>query len=1132
MRTHLCFQIFLISFYLILFGVSGRCQTGQQSILIQLKNKLQFDSSASTNLVSWNPNVTTDCCIWGGVKCNSRGQVVVLDLSNETISGGIDDSSDLFDLENLENLNLAGNKFNFIQIPSRFGSLAGLKYLNLSNSDFSGQIPEELSQLTSLEVLDLSSLFSYGIRSLKLEKPNLTTLVQNLTLLKGLYLDNVNISAQKSDWCQSLSSSLPNLEVLSLSNCQLSGPLDDSLAYLKSLSIIRLGLNNLSAPVPDFFADFRNLTVMHLGACHLNGKFPEKVLQLRSLQTLDLSVNTDLNGSLPHFPTNGSLRILVLSNTNFSGGIPDSIGNLKNLSRIELSKSNFSGRIPKSMENLTELSYLDLSSNSFIGQIPSFQLCKNLTHIDLSRNSLSGLIPSAHFQDLQNLVLVDLRFNAFNGSIPSSLFSLQLVQKIQLSNNNFDGELANFSNASASLLDTLDLSSNKLEGKIPRSFFELRQLSILLLSSNKLSGKIETKDFQSLTNLTTLDLSFNNLSVITNSSISGLSHLPKLFSLKLAACNLQKFPHLQNQSRLINLDLSRNKIDGEIPSWIWNVGNGSLSYMNLSHNHFTSLQKPYHFSNLSVLDLHFNNLSGEIPTPPTTATFIDYSDNRFDSDLPESIGLSLGMAYFFSVSNNLLTGVIPNTICNASYLKVLDLSNNRLTGRIPLCFTEFGGNLGVLNLGNNGLSGRIKGNFPSSCGLNTLDLHGNYLEGKIPPSLVNCTMLEVLNLGTNRINDTYPCFLGNHTNLRVLVLRSNRFHGSVRCGEGPHNKWQKLQILDIALNNFSGEVPEDCFWQWSAMMSGEQSRKEHLSFMVLQLNDFYYQDTVTVTVKGLELELVKILTLFTSIDISSNHFSGNIPSAIGRLKELYLLNVSHNDFKGSIPSSIGNLSQLESLDMSSNQLTGEIPSQLATLSFLSLLNLSNNQLKGRIPTGSQFQTFSESSYKGNKGLCGFPLNKCNSSVRPTYAPNSKESKNGIDWQFIVTGVGFGAGAAIVMGPLVLSKQGRYFWDKYTNKLVKMICLALGIHYVPCVLFNDDEDDEKETVDSNEDLDESEYESEGDPSKGRYCVFCTKLDFSRTEAIHDARCTCFNRTQVFSTSSSTSSSEAESPFSKL
>ncbi|KAI3729966.1 hypothetical protein L6452_18639 [Arctium lappa] len=189
-------------------------------------------------------------------------------------------------------------------------------------------------------------------------------------------------------------------------------------------------------------------------------------------------------------------------------------------------------------------------------------------------------------------------------------------------------------------------------------------------------------------------------------------------------------------------------------------------------------------------------------------------------------------------------------------------------------------------------------------------------------------------------------------------------------------------------------------------MTSDQSRKKHLSFMVLQLNDFYYQDTVTVTVKGLELQLVKILTLFTSIDISSNRFSGEIPNTIGRLKELYLLNVSHNEFTGSIPPSSRNLSQLEALDMSSNKLTGKIPSVLTKLSFLSTFNLSYNQLEGQIPTGPQFQTFTETSYNGNKGLCGFPLDRsCSSSIVPV--PSSVPS-SGDDWQPFLHGMGVGS----------------------------------------------------------------------------------------------------------------------------
>ncbi|KAJ0434537.1 putative leucine-rich repeat domain superfamily [Helianthus annuus] len=123
---------------------------------------------------------------------------------------------------------------------------------------------------------------------------------------------------------------------------------------------------------------------------------------------------------------------------------------------------------------------------------------------------------------------------------------------------------------------------------------------------------------------------------------------------------------------------------------------------------------------------------------------------------------------------------------------------------------------------------------------------------------------------------------------------------------------------------------------------GDPPRHKHLSFKVFQFDDIYYKDTVIVTAKRLEMELTKILTLFTSIDISSNHFSWEIPSTIGRLKALYVLNVSRNEFTGSIPPYIGNLRRLESLDMSRNSLSGEIPYALTNLNFLSTFNLSYN----------------------------------------------------------------------------------------------------------------------------------------------------------------------------------------------
>ncbi|KAM3737770.1 hypothetical protein ACB098_09G081500 [Castanea mollissima] len=808
---------------------------------------------------------------------------------------------------------------------------------------------------------------------LKLEDPNLAMLVQNLSEIKGLYLDGVNISASGNKWCQPLSSSLPNLSVLSMSDCYLSGPLDSSLLNLQSLSIIRLNNNPLNAPVPEFFVNFTNLTYLGLSSCGLKGTFPENISQVPSLQTLDLSNNELLQGSLPEFLPNGSLRSLLLSGTKFSGALPDSIGNLAMLSRLDLFGCNFSGSIPNSMGNLTQLVYLDMASNKFDGQIPSFTMAKNLTEINLSNNDLEGSINSTQWEELIKLVNLDLDNNSIEGSIPLSLFSHPSLQKLQLSKNKFSGGLQEF-NVSSYSLNTLDLSSNNLEGPLPVSVFKLQGLKFLSFSSNKFNGSFQLDEIQNLRNLSNLDLSYNKLSVNYNGTASSLL-FPHFSTLKLASCKLSKFPDfLKNQSKLVTLDLSGNQIPGEIPNWIWKPNN--LMYLNLSYNRLVTLQGPFRNlpSQLSVLDLHSNQLQGKLPDLPPVVQYLDFSMNNFSSIIPTSIGMSLDFTIFLSLSSNKFHGDIPQSLCNGIFLLVLDLSNNSLTGTIPQCFYTMSETLRVLNLRRNNLSGSISDKFPGNCGIQTLSLNGNLLKGKLPNSLASCTYLEVLDIGNNYIEDVFPCYLKNISSLRVLILRSNKFNGSIDCG-GPNTSWPMLQIIDLASNNFTGQLPRKYFSTWKAMLDEEDKVRSMINHLQCSFHfgQFYYQNKITVTSKGLDIEQVKILTVFTSIDISDNKLEGPIPETIGELKSLYVLNLSHNALMGKIPLSLGNLSQLESLDLSSNKITGEIPMQLCYLTFLEALNLSFNQLVGPIPQGKQFGTLSNYSYIHNKELCGFPL---------------------------------------------------------------------------------------------------------------------------------------------------------------
>ncbi|KAM5560530.1 receptor-like protein 6 [Rosa sericea] len=1047
MKTWLHFFLLLVTLWvsiiIIIPLVHSKCIPDQQQSLLHFKSSLLFNSSLSSKLITWNS--TTDCCSWVGVTCSTNGHVLGIDLNNESISSGIDNSSSLFHLQNLQSLNLAYNELgNVSSIPSAVGQLMNLRYLNLSYNAYLGQIPIEISRLTRMAVLDIShNLFLADPHELNyefLEISNLHKLVENLTELRELYLDDVQISAEGSEWCQAISSSLPNLRVLSLSYCNLSGPFHESLANLRSLSVIQLGGNNISAPVPAFFANFSNLTSLILDGCNLQGTFPKEIFQLPSLREISLWGSENLDGSLPEFPKNGSLQYLDLSWTNFSGALPNSIGNLKMLSTIDITACNFTGSIPKSMTNLTQLVHLSMAGNNFEGSIPSFSGAKNLEQIDLSSNGLTGNINCIHRANLTNLSYLYLYGNMLDGNIPSALFSLPFLDIIYLDDNQFFGHFPEISNLSSYYVKILYLSGNNLEGPIPMSIFNLRSLTDLYLSSNNFSGSFPLDGLQHLRNLSSLALSHNSLLLSHDATNFSYSYFPQFQYLRLASLNLRTFPDfLRNQSdELWELDLSDNQIHGKIPNWIWRFRD--LSFLNLSCNYLETLEgHTINLTSMEFLDLHSNKLHGEIPISSSpNMYYLDYSRNNFSSTIPTTIGDMLLQTRFFYIASNNLQGIIPGSICNSPYLEVLDLSNNSLSGTVPHCLTTMS-TLSVLNLRRNNL--RSIDMLSHNCSLHTLDISENMIQSQFLKSLVNCPQLEVLNLGKNQITGPFPCFLKNISTLRVLILRSNKFYGGIGCPK-INGTWPMLQIIDLAHNNFSGNVPGIALTTWQAMMANEDdgsSKLNHLQFQDKTYN-WIYQDTVTVTNKGFEIELIKILTVFTSIDFSCNKFNGSIPYEIGELKSLHVLNLSNNAFTGAIPPSLSNLSQLESLDLSQNTLSGQIPLQLTKLTFLSFLNLSHNQLVGMIPSSNQFLTFPKSSFEGNKNLFGPPLTEENRTRLSTSATKGSHPSSGdeIDWNIIIVEIGFTCGFGIAIGSLLFCKRWRkWYYRAMYNILVKI-----------------------------------------------------------------------------------------------
>ncbi|KAG5574175.1 hypothetical protein H5410_063941 [Solanum commersonii] len=214
-----------------------------------------------------------DCCSWDGVVCDDiTGHVIELDLSCSNLTGTIDSNSSLFQLSHLQRLDLSSNNFSNSHISPEFGKFSSLKHLHLSHSYFSGQIPSEISHLSKLHTLRLSTIDDS--KKLRLATHDFKSLLQNLTQLRELDLSGINISSTI--------------------------PLNFS-SHLTTLNLIYTGLY---------------------------GIIPESIFHLPNLETLDLSDNDHLNGYFPKTKWNSSASLieLDLSRVNFSCNLPESLG--------------------------------------------------------------------------------------------------------------------------------------------------------------------------------------------------------------------------------------------------------------------------------------------------------------------------------------------------------------------------------------------------------------------------------------------------------------------------------------------------------------------------------------------------------------------------------------------------------------------------------------------------------------------------------------------------------------------------------------------------------------------------------------------------------------------------------------
>ncbi|KAK7271415.1 hypothetical protein RJT34_27289 [Clitoria ternatea] len=408
----------------------------------------------------------------------------------------------------------------------------------------------------------------------------------------------------------------------------------------------------------------------------------------------------------------------------------------------------------------------------------------------------------------------------------------------------------------------------------------------------------------------------------------------------------------------------------------------SLQHLLLRGNSFTR----FNFSvspscTLQTLDLSSNNFSGKFPfgalTPCYSLSHLNLSRNLITGGLGLGAGLGLGLMeldlsrnrvsdvnllwsalgnshlMLLNFSDNRLAGQLSETLSSAANLSTLDISCNFFSGKIPPRLVNDA--VEVLDLSSNNFSGGFSGmDFGRCKRLLRLSFSSNALaESEFPLALGNCDALEVLDLSRNFLEMRIPGeVLGALKSLKSLFLSHNRFSGEIPSELG--NACGNLVVLDVSENKLQGELPvsfEKCYSSLESLNLGKNYLSgTFLDTVVSKLSGLKYLNVAFNNITGrVPVNLVNC-TQLAVLDLSSNRFSGNVPSAFCPLA-LEKMILAGNYLSGSVPAEIGECKNLRTIDFSFNSLNGSIPKEIWALPKLSVLIMWANELTGEIPEG-------------------------------------------------------------------------------------------------------------------------------------------------------------------------------------
>ncbi|XP_074356866.1 putative LRR receptor-like serine/threonine-protein kinase At1g53440 [Apium graveolens] len=361
--------------------------------------------------------------------------------------------------------------------------------------------------------------------------------------------------------------------------------------------------------------------------------------EVQTLQLISSKLNNKywraLNQSSCRRPEDFNVSFLEKIYSNVSCDCSFNSNSVCHVTYIELKGLNLTGELPTEFANLTHLLMIDLSRNYISGSIPRAFGQLHITNLSLGGNRIQGLIPS-EIGDIDTLEELVLENNQLEGPLPSNLGKLSRLKRLLLSSNNFSGT-------------------------IPESYGNLKNLTDFRIDGSALVGKIP--DFiGNWTNITKMDLQGTGMSGPIPSTISRMKYLEELRISDLSGTD-SNIPDLKDITTLKALVLRNCLISGAIPKYI-----GASS-------------------EIKILDLSFNNLTGRIPDSLKPVKYLYLNNNSLNGEVPNWI-FSSSKNIDASYNNFTQTPVTPQYSCLSSRVNLVSSYSSSANNSLGWCLKK------------------------------------------------------------------------------------------------------------------------------------------------------------------------------------------------------------------------------------------------------------------------------------------------------------------------------------------------------------------------------------------------------------------------------------------------------------